>query len=68
MRPNTASRIAQAIQLLNLDGCEDYTTRQLSDASGVNRKTLSRSSDLIECIDFAINRGGYHKCNPNNLA
>ena len=68
MRPNTAERIAQSIQLLNLDGCEDYTMRQLADASGVNRRTLSRNSDLIECIDFAINRGGYYQCNPKNLA
>ena len=67
MRPNTAARVAQAIQLLNLDGCEDYTTRQLADASGVNRRTLSRNSDLIECIDFAINRGDYHRCNILNI-
>ena len=68
MRPNTASRVAQAIQLLNLDGCKDYTIQQLADASGVNRRTLSRNSDLIQCLDFAINKGGYHRCNPNKLA
>ena len=68
MRQKTASQIAQAIQLLNLDGYGDYTLGQLADASGVNRKTISRNSDLIECLDFAINRGGYHRCNPNNLA
>jgi predicted DNA-binding transcriptional regulator YafY len=67
MRPDTAGRIAQAIQLLNLDGCEDYTMRQLADASGVSSKTLSRNSDLIECLDFAVNRGGYYKCNPGDL-
>ena len=67
MRPDTAGRIAQAIQLLNLDGCEDYTMRQLADASGVSSKTLSRNSDLIECLDFAVNRGGYYKCNPSDL-
>jgi len=68
MRPNTAGRVSQAIQLLNLDGCEDYTIQQLADASGVSRNTLSRNFDLIECLDFAVNRGGYHKCNPNNLS
>ncbi len=60
MKPQTASQIAQAIQLLNLDGYEDYTTRQLADASGINRKTISRNTNLIVCIDFALNRGGYH--------
>ena len=68
MKPATATRIAQSIQLLNLDGYGEYTTQQLADASGVNRRTISRNTDLIECIDFAINKGGYHQCNPNNLA
>ena len=68
MKPATASRIAQAIQLLNLDGCDEYTTQQLADASGVNRRTISRNSDLIECFDFAINKERYHQCNPENLA
>lgn len=68
MKSSTASRIAQVIQLLNLDGYGEYTTQQLANASGVNRRTISRYSDLIECIDFAINKGGYHQCNPNNLA
>ena len=68
MKPATASRIAQAIQLLNLDGYGEYTIQQLANASGVNRRTISRNSDLIECIDFSINKGGYHQCKPNNLA
>ena len=67
MKPATASRIAQAIQMFNLDGSEEYTIRQLADASGVNRKTISKNNDLIECLDFAINRGGYHQCKPNSL-
>ncbi len=68
MKPSTASKIAQAIQLLNLDGYGEYTTQQLADASGVNRRTLSRNSDLIECFNFALNKGGYHKCDPMKLA
>jgi len=35
MKLSTAYRIAQAIQLLKLDGFEDYTSSQLADASGV---------------------------------
>lgn len=68
MRPFTASRIAQAIQMFNLDGCSEYTTRQLADASGVSKKTISRNADLIECFDFALNIEGYHRCKPENLA
>ncbi len=68
MKPATASRIAQSIQLLNLDGYGEYTVGQLADASGVNRKTIGRNADLIDCIDFSLNQGGYHQCHPNNLA
>ncbi len=68
MRPKTASQIAQSIQMLNLDGEEDYTIRQLADASGVSRKTISRNQDLIECFDFALNKGGYYQCDPMKLA
>lgn len=68
MRPNTAARVAQAIQLLNLDGYGAYTTQQLADASGISRKTLARNQDLIECFYFALNKGGYHKCDPMKLA
>ena len=67
MKPQTASQIAQAIQMFNLDGYGDYTVQQLADASGMSRKTISRNKDLIECFDFAINKEGYHQCNPNNI-
>ncbi len=67
MRPSTASQIAQAIQLLNLDGSEDYTVQQLADASGVSRRTLTRNQDLIECFDFALNQGRYYQCNPTKI-
>ncbi len=68
MKPVTAERIAQAIQLLNLDGNDDHTIQQLADVSGVSRKTLSRNYDLIECLKFAVNLERYHQCRPENLA
>lgn len=62
MKPATAMRIAQGIQLLNLDGDSEYTYRQLADVSGVNQRTLSRNRDLIEMLDFSINNRGYSLC------
>ena len=68
MKTITAARIAQSIQLLNLDGYGEYTNRQLADASGVSTKTISRNKDLIDALDFSINRGGYHRCDMTKLA
>ncbi len=62
MKPSTATRIAQAIQLLKLDDFKNYTNRQLADISGINQKTISKNKDLINIFDFAINRGDYKKC------
>jgi len=62
MKPSTVTRLAQAIQLLNLDGFKDYTNRQLADISGVTTKTISRNKDFVTILDFAINRGDYKKC------
>ena len=61
MKLATATRIAQAIKLLKLDGSEDYTNRQLADASGVTTKTISRNKDFVTILDFAINKEGYQK-------
>ena len=61
MKPATTKRLTQAIQLLKLDGFEDYTNRQLADASGVATKTISRNKDFVTILDFAINKGGYQK-------
>lgn len=54
MRSSTAYRVAQAIQLLHIDGYSSYTNSQLAKASGVTRKTLSRNKDLIVMLDFAL--------------
>lgn len=62
MKPDTATRISQAMQLLNLDGYGDYTNRQLAAASGVSIQTINRNRDLIEMLDFSINNRGYNLC------
>ncbi len=62
MKPATAKRIAQAIQLLKLDGFNEYTNRQLADASGVSPKTISRNKDFVTILDFSLNKGGYQRC------
>ena len=67
MRPHTASRIAQAIQMFNLDGNNDYSIQQLADASAVSRKTLNRNKDLIECFDFALHKERYYQCDAMKL-
>ncbi len=62
MRADTVSRLVNSIQLLKLDGYEEYTNKQLADASGITKKTISRNSDLITMLDFALARGGYQQC------
>lgn len=62
MRVGTARRIAQAIQLLHLDGQENYTYAQVSKASGIASKTLYRNKDIVQILDFAINNKRYQRC------
>jgi len=54
MRNPTATRLAQAIQLLKLDGFVEYTNIQLANAAGVSAKTITRNKDLIIMLDFAL--------------
>ena len=62
MRPLTVSKLAQVIQMLHLDGHAEYTLRQLADASGMNRKTLSENLDMIDILEFALKRREYELC------
>lgn len=62
MRLDTASKIAQAIQLLKLDGYDEYTLKQLADISGINRKTLRKNHDMIEMLEFSMNIQDYNQC------
>ncbi len=54
MKSATAYRVAQAIQLLHIDGYSSYTNSQLAKASGITRKTLTRNKDLIVMLDFSL--------------
>ncbi len=54
MKNSIAFRVAQAIQLLHLDGHYEYTNIQLAEASMISRKTITRNKDLIVMIDFAL--------------
>ena len=62
MKAITILRLAEGIQLLHLDGFDEYTTAQLSNATGINRKTLQRNTEIIEIIDFALSKKGWHRC------
>lgn len=62
MKAHTMLRIAQGIQLLQLDGFNDYTQAQLVNVSGISRKTLQLNADFIKIIEFALNKEGYHQC------
>jgi len=62
MRADIANRLAQSIQLLHLDGYGDYTINQLANASGISRKTISRNKEIVEMLDFALNRREYDTC------
>lgn len=62
MKAITMLRLAESIQLLRLDGYDEFTLAQLSNTSGISTKTLQRDPDLIRIIDFASNRKDYHRC------
>lgn len=62
MKPNTMIRVAEAIQLLQLDGYEDYSNVMIAETAGISRKTLERNSELVEILDFAVNPRRYHLC------
>ena len=62
MKAFTMLRLAEAIQLLRLDGHDEFTLSQLSKTSGISTKTLQRDPDAIQIIDFALNRMEYHQC------
>lgn len=62
MKSSTALRIAQAIQIMKLDGFESYSLSQISRASGVATKTLQRNKDLITILDFILDIKGYYRC------
>jgi hypothetical protein len=62
MTAKTMHRLSEGIQLLHLDGFDKYTTAQLENATGINRKTLQRNAEIIEIIDFALSKKGWHQC------
>ena len=62
MKNDTAIRVAQALQVLKLDGHDNYTLKQVADASGVSRRTLQRNHEMVDILDFAINTDGYNRC------
>ena len=62
MKNITLLRLAEAIQVLQLDGDANFTQKQLAKISGLDRKTLSRNSDLIEIVSFSLNKQGYNRC------
>lgn len=62
MKAFTMLRLAEAIQLLRLDGHDEFTLSQLSKTSGTSTKTLQRDPDAIQIIDFVLNRKEYRQC------
>lgn len=62
MKGSTMLRLAESIQLLKLDGFEDYSMIQLSMVSGINRKTLQRASVIITILDFALSKERFNRC------
>ena len=62
MKALTMLRLAETIQLLQLDGYDEFTYSQIAKASGISTKTLQRDYDLIQILDFALNQKGYHRC------
>jgi hypothetical protein len=62
MKTQTMLQLALSIQLLQLDGYDDFTYAQLSSVSGVSTKTIQRNAVLIQILDFALHRKEYHQC------
>ena len=62
MKAVTMLKVAEAIQLLQLDGYDEYSDAQIAIACGISRKTLQRDPELVTIIDFAINPRRYQLC------
>ena len=62
MTAKTMHRLSEGIQLLHLDGFDEYTVGQLAHVTGINRKTLQRNAQIIEIIDFALSKKDWHRC------
>ena len=54
MKPELAFRLAEGIQLLHHDDCDNYTDRLLADISGVSTSTIKRNKDLVKMLDIAL--------------
>ena len=62
MKANTATRLIQAIQLLKLDGYDNFTNKQLSQVSGVATRTIERNSKIVDILSFSLGSQGYSRC------
>lgn len=62
MKPLTILKVAEAIQLLQMDGYDEYSYAQIEKTCGVSRKTLQRDPELVAIIDFAVNPKRYQLC------
>jgi hypothetical protein len=54
MKTQTMSQLSLAIQMLRLDGFDEFSKIQLANASGLSRKTIQHNAEIIEIIDFAL--------------
>ena len=54
MRLNTAIKLAQGMQLFELDGIKNYTIKDLASITGVSAKTIGRQEDIINIINIAL--------------
>ena len=63
MRAPTMQRLTQAIQLLWLDGYDEFKISHLSQVSGLSSRTLERNKDIIDILNFVLTNGkGYERC------
>ena len=62
MKAPIMTRILNAIKLLQLDGFDNFTDKQLAQASGISTRTIDRNRKIIDALKFAISYKEYEKC------
>jgi hypothetical protein len=63
MKTSTANRLAMGIHMFKLDGVDTYTHGDLAKATGVSKSTIKQNRQILEIIDFAINKERYQVWN-----
>lgn len=59
MKFELAYKLAQGIELLQLDGDHYYTNQALANTVGVSTSTIKRNREIIKVLDIALQLAEY---------